>query len=242
MKELTELIKQEIQDYKEGKINRFTTNKEYCKRFNICRDTLLKFLKKGLAEEEILFRRKRILSEQGKKNWENKSEKDKERIRALGHNNMSKGFLAEEIQRLKLEKEGWKVERLFERQEVEKGEWRSYPKVDGITNFLIGTKKESISKKLILALLNLISKRHQLPDFICKKEGYVKFCEVKSQKELDKDNINQMESIKQIWNKFKIETDLVNIPVDLDYMTRLVKEKGNNELTIEIEGNGGDCL
>jgi len=143
-------------------------------------------------------------------------------IRERGSNQVKKGFAAEIITKQELEREGWEVIRLFKKQKTKKG-YRSIFLFQNIVDFLMGTKRNGEKVADCLVILN--SEGLRLPDFLCKRKGYVKFCEVKNNKNLiNPEDIKQNEAIKRIWDSLKIETELHNLVLKMEKIGNLIAD------------------
>lgn len=159
--------------------------------------------------------------------------------------NLENSYLSEEMEKSDLEMEGWEVERLFEKKDVEGVGWRSIFRHSEIKEFLQGTNKERIAEELLIKLQELTHNKQKLPDFICKKNGKVKFVEVKNCKQLKgPSDIAQQKAIEELWGCFKIETELRNLVIDKQQADRILEDycnkTGNEIVNFEIEqkGNG----
>ena len=148
----------------------------------------------------------------------------------LAKENYNKGRLSEDLYKIILEDIGkWKVERLFETKAwyIKDGKLRKPPaqffREEEVKNFFKETKREHLAGEIVKKLIELNKEGHSLPDFICKRNGFVKFVEVKNSKyEIDPNEISQIKAINELKNNFNIETDIIHLPLEL--------EKESNEL------------
>lgn len=236
---LIEQAKKDIEDYKNGVIKKLPTNKEYSETFGITYDMVSNNFKQGLSQEEKDYRKKEIQKQEGSKSWETKSEEAKQKYRDMISNNQSNSLLSEEMHKASLESEGWKVERLFEKLEVEGLGWRTFFRYSELKKFLKGTEKEKVAEELLNKLQELTNAGYKLQDFICKKRKIVKFCEVKNSKNLNNpEEIEQMRAIKEIWDNFGIETELVNIHISLKDLEKFVNDRKIDSVIIKSDEEG----
>jgi len=238
MKALIKQVKKDIEDYKKGVLKKLPTNKEYSKTFEITYDMVSNNFKQELSREEKDYRKKEIQKQEGSKSWDNKSEEQKQKYREMTSNNLKNSFLSEEMHKATLESEGWKVERLFKKEEIEGLGWRNIFRYTELQDFLKGTKQEKVTEKLLNKLQELTQNKHKLQDFICKKNKCIKFCEVKNKQTCVPEEIEQMEAIKEIWDNFGIETELVNIHINLADIEKFARDRGLNQITVEANEQG----
>jgi hypothetical protein len=199
-------------------------------------------LKKGLTQEEKDYRKKEIQRQEGGKSWESKTAEQKQRYIDMTKKNLKNSFLSEEMHKAALENEGWIVERLFKEEQKEGIGWRKVFRYEELQNFLKGTAKEQVARELLGKLQELRFDKKKLPDFICKKGNFLKFCEVKNKEECIPEKIVQMDAIKDIWDNFQIETELVNIHINLEDIENFANERGLKEIIIEADEKGIICL
>lgn len=152
--------------------------------------------------------------------------------------NLENSKLSEEMEKVDLEAAEWEVEKLFETKKFEGLGWRNIFRYEELKEFLQGTKKENIIEELLIKFQELIANKKRLPDFICKKNGEVKFIEVKNCKHFKNPyDIKQQKAIEEIWNCFNIETELTNLTIDKEQTDKFLEdycEKTGNEV-VEFE-------
>jgi len=238
MRAFTEQVRKDIANYKNGGITKLPTNKEYSENFKISQRSVTNYLKNSLTQEEKDYRKKEIQKQEGGKSWESKTEEQKQKYKDMIRKNNENSFLSEEMHKATLESEGWKVERLFKKEEIKGLGWRNIFRYAELQDFLKGTKQEKVAEKLLNTLQELTKNKYKLQDFICKKNKYIKFCEIKNKQTCIPEEVEQMEAIKEIWDNFGIETELVNLHIDLEDIERFCLENKTNNLTIEVDEKG----
>lgn len=161
-----------------------------------------------------------------------KVESDKKK--AMAFYNAQKGYLSESLVKMQLINEGWKVMRLYRVKKQANGNFKSIFLFNEIQDFLKGTARANAGVVEFLSSLKL--EGFDLPDFICKKGRYIKFYEVKNQRNLiSPEEIRQSEAIKRIWNNLRIETEVSNILIDLGEILDFCKKNNTEGCTIRLD-------
>ena len=233
-------LKEELRAYKEAQIQELKQSSYYCEKFGISDSSFKSITRKYLAPEERGYRLNKIHIQSGKKAFENLTEEQKESCRKQIRLNLQNSYLSEEMVRVQLEEDGWKVMRLMKKEKVEvEGETRYMTLLDydKLLNFL---EHEKNGLELLKNLQELNAKKVRLQDFICKKGKKIKFVEVKNKinmKSPNEEAVQQQEAVEKVWG-LGFQTELINLQISLKDLEKFAKENNTESIIVECDDNG----